>query len=130
MSIESAEDLQGVTDANGEVQEVRGDGVWVVMDDHSLFGYRPAGQARNPFRAPFPITEKQYFSWSHEQAWLYTVEEFREFDLHVEYRLAEKGNSGVSIRDTSRAKHSFGPEVNYSLTPSHIGYEKIGRAHV
>jgi len=103
--------------------EVRGDGTWTVLDDGSLYGQRPAGQARNPFRAPFPITERQYFSWSHEQAWLYTKEEFREFDLHVEYRFPEKGNSGVSIRDKTRAKYSFGPDVNYDLTPSHVGYE-------
>ncbi len=103
--------------------EVRGDGTWTVLDDGSLWGQRPAGQARNPFRAAWPITERQYFSWSHEQAWLYTKEDFREFDLHVEYRLAEKGNSGISIRDKSRAKYSFGPDVNYDFTPSHVGYE-------
>ena len=103
--------------------EIRGDGTWTVLDDGSLWGQRPAGQARNPFRAAWPITEKQYFSWSHEQAWLYTKEDFREYDLHVEYRLAEKGNSGISIRDTSRAKYSFGPDLNYNLTPSHVGYE-------
>ncbi len=103
--------------------EVRGDGSWSVMDDGTLFGQRLAGEARNPFRAPFPISERQWFSWSHEQAWLYTVEDFREYDLHVEYRVAEKGNSGISIRDKTRAKYSFGPDVNYDLTPSHTGYE-------
>ena len=103
--------------------ESRGDGSWGVFDDGTLYGQRLAGEAKNPFRAPWPISERQYFSWSHEQAWLYTVEEFREYDLHVEYRVSDKGNSGISIRDKTRAKYSFGPDVNYDLTPSHTGYE-------
>ncbi len=57
------------------------------------------------------------------QSWLYTTKEFREYDLHVEWWTRYGGNSGVSIRDTSRGRYSWGAEKDPPRTPSHIGYE-------
>lgn len=57
----------------------------------------------------------------YHQAWLYTRKDFDEFDLHLEYWLRWGGNSGVSIRDSSRARVAADP--SFGKTPSHIGYE-------
>jgi hypothetical protein len=65
------------------------------------------------------------------QAWLYTKAEYGEFDLHVEYWIPAGGNSGVSIRDRSRAHGAIGEEDSTrpdlaafpKTTPAHIGYE-------
>ena len=58
------------------------------------------------------------------QSWLYTRRnDFGEFDLHLEYWTKTTGNSGVSIRDTSRAKWAIVTPPDYTRTPSKIGYE-------
>jgi 3-keto-disaccharide hydrolase len=41
----------------------------------------------------------------------------------VEYWVRSGGNSGISIRDTSRAKYGILMPVDYKRTPSKIGYE-------
>lgn len=90
--------------------EAIGDGVWMVMRDGTLLGQC---EPRKPCA---------------HQAWLYTRKEFGEFDLHLEYWTRLGGNSGVSIRDTSRARWAVGAEWDRERTPSHIGYEiQIGR---
>ncbi len=103
--------------------EVRGDAYWNVLPDGVLIGQATAGTAKNPFGAQWPIDEKQYFKWGHQQAWLYTKADFHEYDLELEYCVPAKGNSGISIRDTSRARYSFGPDTDFAKTPSHVGYE-------
>jgi hypothetical protein len=61
---------------------------------------------------------------SHEQSWLYTTRnDFDEFDLRAEYWLRFDGNSGISIRDSSRARFAVPPDYDPKRTPSHIGYE-------
>jgi hypothetical protein len=100
--------------------EVQGESVWTVMKDGTLVGSRPFHGGKEPFGA-WPITEHQFGSWLNQQSWLYTKEEFKNFDLHVEYWMPPGGNSGVSIRDSSHGKRSFGPGPN--TTPAHIGYE-------
>ncbi|MBI3209614.1 MAG: DUF1080 domain-containing protein [Candidatus Solibacter usitatus] len=80
-----------------------GDGLWSVMRDGVLLGQRPQKAL--------------------QQAWLYTKKDFREFDLSLEYWTRDRGNSGVSIRDTSRGRFACGTEWNRDKTPSHIGYE-------
>jgi type 1 glutamine amidotransferase len=83
--------------------EPRGDCVWTVMKDGTLF-------------------LKHAPSETNSQAWLYTKRnDFGEFDLHVEFWLPQGGNSGVSIRDLSRAEHAIRPP--FGDTPAHIGYE-------
>ncbi len=58
------------------------------------------------------------------QSWLYTKKEFGQYDLHVEWWTRRGGNSGVSIRDTTRAIHAvIGPRMDRNKTPAHSGYE-------
>jgi len=86
--------------------EVAGDGAWIVMRDGTLLGQC---HPRKPFE---------------HQAWLYTKKEFGEFDLQLEYWMPLGGNSGISIRDTSRGRYAIaGPEQDSKRNPSHIGYE-------
>lgn len=85
--------------------EIVGEGFWNVMSDGTLVGQRD----------PAKSTDRQ--------CWLYTKKEFGEYDLHVEFWLRWGGNSGVSIRDTSRAQYAHGAKWDPKRTPSHIGYE-------
>ena len=41
----------------------------------------------------------------------------------MEYWVRAGGNSGISIRDTSRAQYAIVTPVDYKKTPSKIGYE-------
>jgi hypothetical protein len=93
---------------NLEGWEIVGDGSWTVTKDGILIGQRDPNKKANT---------------DPNQSWLYTKKEFGEFDLHVEYWTKLGGNSGISIRDTTRAKYSWGPEADPKRTPSHIGYE-------
>ena len=82
-----------------------GDGVWTVMRDGTLVGQRDPQKADH-------------------QAWLYTSKsDYGEFDLHLEWWTRLGGNSGVSIRDTSRAQYGSGAGWDANRTPAHIGYE-------
>ncbi len=91
--------------------EVVGDGLWNVMHDGTLVGQRDLAIK---YESHLPVN----------QSWLYTKKEFGEYDLHVEWWTRHGGNSGVSIRDTSRAIHSLiGPQSDAKLTPAHVGYE-------
>ena len=85
--------------------QVVGDGIWNVMSDGTLAGERD-------------------LQHSHEQSWLYTTRnDFDEFDLRAEYWLRFQGNSGISIRDSSRARFAVPPDYDPKRTPSHVGYE-------
>jgi len=84
--------------------QVVGDGAWGVMKNGVLVGDRLPRQSR-------------------EQSWLYTTKEFGEFDLSLEYWTRLGGNSGVSIRDTTRGRYAVPPDYNREKTPSHNGYE-------
>lgn len=86
-----------------------GDGVWTFQKDGTIVGERDT-TLPPPARDP-------------NQAWLYTKQEFGEYDLHIEWWTRFRGNSGISIRDTSRGRYSFGVEADREKTPSHIGYE-------
>jgi Domain of Unknown Function (DUF1080) len=82
-----------------------GDGLWYVMSDGLLVGERDPQNA-------------------HDQSWLYTTRnDFDEFDLRAVYWLRYGGNSGISIRDSSRARYAVPPDSDPKRTPSHIGYE-------
>jgi type 1 glutamine amidotransferase len=91
----------------------RGDCLWSVLPDGTLLGKRTAGTR--------PADPKEIGRWMGLQAWLYTTAEYGEFDLHVEYWIPAGGNSGVSIRDSSRASGAIGERPG--TTPAHIGYE-------
>ncbi len=104
--------------------EAKGDGQWKVLSGGVLIG-TPVSGAKNPFGEAWPVTltEKQYMDWRQTQSWLYTVAEFGEYDLHVEYLTPVGGNSGISIRDSTRGKYALGPSPDYTKTPAHFGYE-------
>ncbi|MGH9666472.1 MAG: 3-keto-disaccharide hydrolase [Bryobacteraceae bacterium] len=89
--------------------EAVGDGVWTMMHDGTILGQRDLSQ---------PIVKARV-----NQSWLYTKKEFRQYDLHVEWWTRLGGNSGVSLRDRSRARYTFGPNADPVRTPSHLGYE-------
>ena len=101
-----------------------GDGQWTVMADGTLLGQR-TGDLRKMLAPGGPLAEaKSWKGWIDNQAWLYTVRnDFGEFDLHLEYWTKTSGNSGVSIRDTSRAKWGVVTPPDYTRTPSKTGYE-------
>jgi hypothetical protein len=97
-----------------------GDGVWTVLPDGTLVGQR------NPGSPPFEndtITARQYRGWTNMQAWLYTVREYGDFDLELDYWLRMKGNSGISLRDPSRGKYGVTNPPDFTKTPSKLGYE-------
>jgi hypothetical protein len=104
--------------------EIIGDGQWLVLADGTLVGQR-IGDLRKMLVPGGPLATPQAFKgWVDTQSWLYTKRsDFAEFDLHVEYWTKTSGNSGVSIRDTSRAKWGVITPPDYTKTPSKIGYE-------
>jgi hypothetical protein len=104
--------------------EVIGDGQWTIMADGTVLGQRIADLRKIMVPGgPLP-TPVQFKSWVDTQSWLYTRRNnFSEFDLHLEYWTKTTGNSGVSIRDTSRAKWAIITPPDYKRTPSKIGYE-------
>lgn len=101
--------------------ENNGDGIWTVLKDGTLIGQRPHPGGKSPLGTPFPVDAKHYGEWLGAQSWLCTKEDFDQFDLHLEYWLPIGGNSGISIRDSSRGRQSYGPAPR--KTPAHIGYE-------
>ena len=101
--------------------ESNGDGIWMVLKDGTLVGQRPHPTGKTPLEYPFPVSAQQYAHWVGAQAWLYTKDEFDQFDVQLDYWLPVGGNSGVSIRDSSRGKLSYSLENR--KTPAHIGYE-------
>ncbi|MDX2150097.1 MAG: DUF1080 domain-containing protein [Bryobacteraceae bacterium] len=100
--------------------EKRGDATWHVMRDGTLVGFKAP---RTGFPKEWPLEKKRFDDWLNTQAWLYTVQEFGEFDLELEYWLRGEGNSGVSLRDTSRAQYAITTPADFRRTPSKIGYE-------
>src|SRR5260370_6207944 len=104
--------------------EVIGDGQWTVMADGTLLGQRIGDLCKMLTRGgPLPAPQ-QFKGWVDTQSWLCTRRsDFGEFDLHLQYWTKTTGNSGVSIRDTSRAKWGIVTPPDYKRTPSKIGYE-------
>ena len=65
--------------------ETKGDGAWKVLAGGTLIG-SPVSGGKTPFGAwPVTLPEQKYLDWRQTQSWLYTVAEFGEFDLHLEY---------------------------------------------
>ncbi len=110
--------------------EVRGECTWTVLPGGVLLGQRSHPNIDDPFPA-WPATREQYEKWHYRQAWLYSVKIYDEFDLHVEYLMPPGTNSGISIRDLSRAHFVIGesdsarPDLVTALksSPAHVGYE-------
>ncbi len=105
-----------------EAWEALGDGIWRVTAEGVLIGYRrPAIDAL--FGSSETISRQQFDDWMGVQSWLYTKGEYGEFDLHIEYWVRVPGNSGISIRDPTRAKYALTQPADYERTPAHNGYE-------
>jgi hypothetical protein len=99
---------------------------WTWLPDGVLLGQRTHENTKDPFGL-WPAGSNEFHHWLNQQAWLYTKAEFGNFDLHVEYLIPPGGNSGVSIRDSSRARYASReqpvPAGMKESTPAHIGYE-------
>ena len=104
--------------------EVIGDGQWTVMADGTLLGQRITNLRTQLVPGGPLATASDFRRWVDQQSWLYTKRnDFGEFDLHVEYWIRTMGNSGVSIRDSSRAEWAITIPPDFTKTPSKIGYE-------
>ena len=104
--------------------EIIGDGQWTVLKDGTLVGQRTAYLRKILAPGVQFKTAAEFNGWRDQQSWLYTKRgDFAEFDLHVEYFTKTGGNSGVSIRDPSRAKWGVMIPPDYTKTPSKLGYE-------
>ena len=102
--------------------DVLGDGIWKVRSDGVLVAYRKPDKDLL-FAGRDSVTQKQFHDWDIVQSWIYTKKDYDEFDLHLDYWVRTPGNSGVSIRDPSRAEHGLTHPPDFSKTPSKLGYE-------
>lgn len=109
--------------ANGLDQwDVVGNGIWTLRSDGVVMGY-------SKFDTKFledqgdKLTYQHFQDWHAQQSWLYTKKEFEEFDLQIDYWVLSPGNSGISIRDSSRGQYAVTIPPDFKRTPAHIGYE-------
>ena len=121
-SVVGAADWKDLITPDLEAWESRGDGIWRVTDEGTLVGYRRP-VIDSLFGGSETITRQQFEDWFRVQSWLYTKQEYGEYDLHVEYWIRVPGNSGISIRDPTRAKFAIVQPADYEKTPAHNGYE-------
>lgn len=107
-----------------------GDGLWSVTRQGDLLGQRDP--RKPPFEEPWlnGLKARLNRSWLNTdfkvvmaQAWLYTRREFSEYELHLEWWAPNPGNSGVSLCDPTRGRHTFGADSDLRRTPSQVGYE-------
>lgn len=101
--------------------EKLGEGKWEIDTDGVLTGYRDEDFTRLRQLSPFDYTMVR--GWVTAQSWLYTLKEYGEFDLSLEYWVRSPGNSGVSIRDQKRAACGIKIPPDFSCTPSKNAYE-------
>lgn len=102
--------------------EQKGDGQWTILADGTLVGQRVWDRKMLAPGGKF-TTPKEFQSWLDRQSWLYTVAEYEDYDLHVEWWTKTQGNSGISIRDTSRGQYGVQEPPDFTKTPSKLGYE-------
>ncbi len=104
--------------------ETIGDGQWTVAQDGTLIGQREGDLRKLMIPGGQFTTASQFNNWLNAQSWLYTKRgDFDEFDLRLEYWTKIHGNSGVSIRDQTRAAAAITIPPDYKKTPSKTGYE-------
>ena len=117
-----AADWRDLLGGNLDQWDVLGDGIWKVRSDGVLVAYRQPDEDLL-FSRGDTVDKKQFHQWDIVQSWVYTKKDYDEFDLHLDYWVRTPGNSGVSIRDPSRAKHGLTHPPDFSKTPSKLGYE-------
>lgn len=117
-----AADWRDLLGGNLDQWDVLGDGIWNVRSDGVLVAYRKPDKDLL-FASGGSVTKKQFHGWDVVQSWIYTKKDYDEYDLHLDYWVRTPGNSGISIRDPSRAKHGLTHPPDFSKTPSKLGYE-------
>ena len=105
-----------------------GDGLWSVTPKGYLMGQQdPRKPPSIPWNNGLKARLNRWFETDYKvivsQAWLYTVKEFEEYDLHLEWWLPVEQNSGISIHDQSRARYTSGSLSDPTKTPSQVAYE-------
>jgi hypothetical protein len=107
-----------------------GAGLWSITTEGHLLGIRDPRQPADPLPWFNSWKARLNRSWlgtsfhvAMNQAWLYTLRDFDEYDLELEYWLPARGNSGVSVRDQTRGRHTFGANADLRRTPSQVAYE-------
>lgn len=109
--------------ANGLADwEVVGNGIWKLRSDGVVIAYARF-DTKQLANLGDKLTYKQFQDWLTEQSWLYTKKEYENFDLQIDYWVRAPGNSGISIRDSSRGKYAVTSPPDIKRTPAHIGYE-------
>lgn len=109
--------------ANGlDEWEIVGNGVWKLRSDGVVMGYSRFDTKYLAEKGD-KLTYQDFQDWHAQQSWLYTKQEFEEFDLQIDYWVRSPGNSGISIRDSSRGKYAVTIPPDFDRTPSKIGYE-------
>jgi len=94
-----------------------------LFNGRNLDGWESIGDGKWSVMQPGIIVGDRVPKTSQHQAWLYTRENFGEYDLKLEYWTRLGGNSGISIRDQTRARYAVSPDWDPKRTPSHNGYE-------
>lgn len=102
--------------------EVVGNGIWKLRSDGVVIAYARF-DTKHLANLGDKLTYKQFQDWLAEQSWLYTKKEYEDFDLEIDYWVRAPGNSGISIRDSSRGKYAVTRPPDFERTPAHIGYE-------
>lgn len=102
--------------------EIRGNGDWNVIEGGVLVGQRDFDSKSLAPGKKF-TSEMEFQQWLNHQAWIYTKDEFSEYDLHVEFWTKNHGNSGISLHDKSRAEAAIAFPPNFLKTPARTAYE-------
>jgi hypothetical protein len=87
----------------------------LLFDGSTLNGWEARG---NPATAPAPtcgVADHAIYCDGDNKGWLASNEAFSDFQLMVEIRLAEKGNSGVYLRSQKTAKGPGPAQTGYEL---------------
>jgi hypothetical protein len=103
------------------VWELRGHGLWHVQRDGTLVGQRDVinfGPRKQWFDS-----QRAWRAWNDRQAWMYTQQEFGDFDLRFDYWLRSGGNSGVAVWDPTRGEAGIAEPPDFRKTPSKVAYE-------
>lgn len=113
--------FENLLDGGLEHWESLGDGHWNLRSDGVLIGYR---HPEVPAMAGDAGADKQTLrGWRLNQSWLYTKQDYTNFDLRLDFWLPNPGNSGIALRDPTRGAAGRTTPPNFRKTPSKVAYE-------